>query len=321
MSQKILLTGASGFVGGAVMRCLHEQGYDVLAALRQLPDSLPKSVSVFKFSHLDAYTDWTKALTGVDTVIHCAARVHIMNDISTNPLADFRAVNVEATLNLARQAVDAGVRRFVFLSSIKVNGENTTGRHPYTADELPAPTDAYGISKQEAEAGLRIIAEETGLEVVIIRPVLVYGPGVKANFRAMIGWLDKGIPLPFGAINNRRSLVALENLTDLVSACIQHPAAANQTFLVSDGEDLSTTALLDRMSRALGRNSRLIPIPVSLLQFGARMLGKEALSQRLFGSLQVDIKKTRDLLGWIPPISVDQGLELTARDYQDKAVK
>jgi nucleoside-diphosphate-sugar epimerase len=238
-----------------------------------------------------------------------------MHDESSDPLAEFRKVNVEGTLNLARQAAEAGVRRFIFISSIKVNGEGTPLGSPYRADAQPQPADSYGISKMEAEQGLRALAAETGMEVVIIRPTLVYGPGVKANFLSMMRWLHKGVPLPFGAIHNQRSLVALDNLVDLIVTCIDHPAAANQTFLVSDGEDLSTTELLRRMATALGKPARLLPVPSWLLEAGASILGKKALSQRLCGSLQVDISKTRELLGWTPPLSVDAALRKTAAHF------
>jgi len=276
---------------------------------------------MFVFDRLDGSTEWSVALADVDTVVHSAARVHVMNDTESDPLAAFRLVNVAGTVNLARQAVAAGARRFVFISSIKVNGEGTPKGRPYKADDLPAPADPYGISKREAEDALRELAAETGLEVVIIRPVLVYGPGVKANFLAMMRWLDKGIPLPFGAINNLRSLVALDNLADLVVTCVDHPGAANETFLVSDGEDLSTSGLLRRMSRALGRPARLLPIPGILLQIAATSLGKRSLSQRLCGSLQVDIQKTRELLGWEPPVSVDDALRSAARHFQEVSSK
>jgi len=238
-----------------------------------------------------------------------------MHETANDPLAEFRKVNVDGTLNLARQAAAAGVRRFIFISSIKVNGEGSALGAPYLADAKPAPADPYGISKMEAEQGLRALAAETGMEVVIIRPVLVYGPGVKANFRSMMSWLNKGVPLPLGAIHNQRSLVALDNLVDLIVTCIDHPAAANQTFLVSDGEDLSTTELLRRMGAALGKPARLLPVPAFMLQAGAALLGKRDMAQRLCGSLQVDISKTRELLNWTPPVSVDQALAKTAAHF------
>lgn len=320
MSSTVLLTGATGFVGKAVLADLAGRGHAVRAAIRSAAPA-EFEAAPFSIAAIDAETDWRAALEGVEVVIHSAARVHVMNDTEADPLAAFRKVNVEGTLSLARQAVAAGARRFVFISSIKVNGEGTVSGRPYRADDEPAPADPYGISKMEAEQGLRELAMRTGLEVVIIRPVLVYGPGVKANFLAMMRWLDKGVPLPFGAIHNRRSLVALDNLVDLVRLCTTHPAAANQTFLVSDGEDLSTTSLLQRMAKALGKPARLLPVPAALLALGATLLGRRALSQRLCGSLQVDIEKTRSLLGWTPPVSVDRALAKAARHYQEQMNK
>ncbi|MDH0646287.1 SDR family oxidoreductase [Pseudomonas sp. GD03858] len=320
MSSTVLLTGATGFVGKAVLADLAARGHAVRAAIRSAAPA-EFEAAAFSIAAIDAETDWRAALEGVEVVIHSAARVHVMNDTEADPLAAFRKVNVEGTLNLAQQAVAAGARRFVFISSIKVNGEGTVSGRPYRADDEPAPADPYGISKMEAEQGLRELAMRTGLEVVIIRPVLVYGPGVKANFLAMMRWLDKGVPLPFGAIHNRRSLVALDNLVDLVRLCTTHPAAANQTFLVSDGEDLSTTSLLQRMAKALGKPARLLPVPAALLALGATLLGRRALSQRLCGSLQVDIEKTRSLLGWTPPVSVDRALAKAARHYQEQMNK
>jgi UDP-glucose 4-epimerase len=242
-------------------------------------------------------------------VVHTAARVHVVQEAAADPLEDFRRVNAQGTLNLARQAAAAGVRRFVFVSSIKVNGEATQLGSPFTADDLPAPLDAYGISKMEAEQGLRELAEQTGMEVVIIRPPLVYGPGVKANFAAMMRWLRRGVPLPLGAIHNVRSMVALGNLVDLLVTCLKHPASAGQTFLVSDGEDVSTTQLLRRTAHAMGKTAFLLPVPASLLKWAAAIMGKREVAQRLCGSLQVDIEKTRRLLGWNPPLTLDQGLK------------
>lgn len=311
----ILLTGASGFVGRAVLASLIQSRF-VRVALRR-PDAagIPEGVDVFEAS-LSPDQDWIKALSGVSSVIHCAARVHVMNEEATDPLAEFRRVNVDGTLRLARQAAEAGVKRFVFVSSIKVNGELSQPGQPFTADQIPAPGDPYGISKCEAEAGLRALSEETVMEVVVIRPPLVYGPGVKANFLAMMRWLQRGVPLPLGDVTeNRRSLVFLDNLADLIVTCVDHPAAANQTFLVSDDEDLSTAALLRRMAKALGRPARLIPVPVGLITLGAKLIGRSGIAQRLCGSLQLDIGKTKALLDWMPPISVDEGLRRTAAHW------
>lgn len=263
-------------------------------------------------ANLDPSTDWSAGLKGCAAVIHTAARVHVMNEKAQDPLAEFRRINVEGTLNLARQAAAAGVKRFVFLSSIKVNGEMTPIGQPFTVAQTAAPMDPYGISKAEAEDGLRCLGSETGMEIVIIRPPLVYGPGVRANFGRLVSAIGRGWPLPLGCVEqNRRSLVALDNLVDLILTCTSHPAAANQTFLVSDGEDLSTTELLRRIGRAMGRPTRLVPVPSRLLQAGALLAGKGDLAQRLLGNLQVDITHTRQTLGWYPPISVDEGLRRT----------
>ncbi|MGQ7957270.1 UDP-glucose 4-epimerase family protein [Pseudomonas sp. SP16.1] len=314
--MKVLLTGSTGFIGQALLARLSVQSaLDLVAISRRPASGLPAGVAHAQIAGIDADTSWQSILQDVEVVIHAAARVHVMNDKVADPLAEFRKVNVDGTLNLARQAVVAGAKRFIFISSIKVNGESTAPGKPYSAETQPAPVDPYGISKLEAELALQALAAETGLEVVIIRPPLVYGPGVKANFLSMMRWLSKGIPLPLGAIHNRRSLVALDNLVDLIATCIEHPAAANQTFLVSDGEDLSTSELLRRMGAALGRPARLLPVPSRLLEAGAAMLGRKALSQRLCGSLQVDIGKARELLNWSPPLSVDNALRKTAEHF------
>ncbi len=310
----ILVTGATGFVGNALLRRLcFDEASNLVVAVRSLTHVLPAGTRHVEIGSLGAPTDWKLALEGVRQVVHCAARVHVMDDTSADPLAEFRRVNVEGTANLARQAATAGVRRFVFLSSIKVNGELTTDGQSFAADDVPAPHDAYSVSKYEAEQSLRQIAAETGMEVVIIRSPLVYGPGVKANFAAMMQWLARGLPLPLAAVTqNRRSLVALDNLVDLIVTCLDHPAAAHQTFLVSDGEDLSTADLLRRMGGAMGCNARLFYVPTAGLKLAAQLVNKLGIYQRLCGSLQLDITKTRQLLGWVPPVSVNEGLRRAA---------
>lgn len=314
--KTIFVTGASGFVGGALVNRLASAGdCRVFALVRREGVTLPASAVPVRVG-ADYLAGESLALEGVDVLVHCAARVHVMSDASSDPLTEYRKVNVEGTLKLAEQAAQAGVRRFIFISSIKVNGEGTQMGAPYTADDVPAPCDPYGVSKMEAEQQLLSLAQRSGMEVVIIRPVLVYGPGVKANFRSMMNWLNKGAVLPLGAIRNQRSLVALDNLVDLIVTCLDHPAAANQTFLASDGDDMSTTDLLRRMGIALGKPARLIPVPAALLQLGATVLGRKAIGQRLCGSLQVDIGKTRQLLGWNPPLTVASALRKTAESFQ-----
>lgn len=288
------------------------------AALRKAGVSLPSGVLPVAVGELTCSTDWASALVGVDVVIHAAARVHVMKETACDSLAEFRKVNVDGTLRLARQAAAAGVRRFIFISSIKVNGESTPSGQPFHADQEPAPQDAYGISKLEAEQGLCQVARATGMEVVVVRPVLIYGPGVKANFQNMMRWVQRGIPLPFGAVDNRRSLISVVNLVDLIVTCIDHPQAANQTFLASDGEDVSLTQLLRQLGIVLGRPARLIALPQGALLLAARALGRRDLAQRLFGSLQVDIDKNLQLLGWVPPLTLEQGLAMTARSFLEK---
>lgn len=311
--MRVLLTGGNGLVGRALAMRLLAGGSMLRCAARQSL-SLPPAAKYFPIPDLASPVDWSAAVQDVDVVVHCAARVHVMRESVSDPLQAFRAVNVEATLALARQAASAGVRRFVFVSSIKVNGEYTLPGRPFTAEDEANPSDLYAQSKWEAEQGLQALGRETGMEIVIVRPPLVYGPGVGGNFQRMLGWLSRGVPLPLGTTGNRRSLVALDNLVDLLVTCIDHPAAANQVLLVSDGEDLSTTDLLRRLGQAMGKSARLLPVPVGLLQLLAYGLGKREVARRLCGSLQVDISKTQTLLGWKPPLSVDEGLRRCLRD-------
>jgi nucleoside-diphosphate-sugar epimerase len=305
--MNILLTGATGFVGSRLADLLlHRTSHQLTSAVRRQGTVVCGQKVVV--DSLNADTDWSKAVLNQKVVIHAAARAHVMSDQSSDPIEEYRKVNVEGTLNLARQSVEAGVQRFVYISSIKVNGEQTAPGKPFTERDAPAPSDPYGVSKMEAEEGLIELARNTELEVVIVRPPLVYGPGARGNFASMLNLVTRQLPLPLGSVNNKRSLVALDNLVDLIITCVEHPAAANQVFLVSDGHDVSTTELLRAVARAMGKSSRLLPIPASVLVIGAAVLGKKAVAQRLLGSLQVDISKARDLLDWEPPLSLEEGL-------------
>jgi len=307
--MKILVTGATGFVGNALCKHLTTHGHQVMRAIRR--DATLSGDIVF--SEIDGATDWAEALTGCDAVVHLAARVHVMDDTAQDPLALYQATNTEATLNLARQAAQTGLKRFVYISSIKVNGE---GRDtPYRETDVAAPEDAYAISKWEAEQGLQRIAAETGLEVVILRPPLVYGPGVKANFLQLMRMVERGWPLPLGAIRNRRSLLYLGNFVDAIRLCIEHPAAAGQTFLLDDGEPVSTPELVRALSHAMGRPARLLAVPVGILKSVGALLGKRAAVARLTGSLYLDCSAIRLRLGWAPPHTLAQGLVATIADW------
>lgn len=309
---KILLTGAGGFVGAGLLQRLLDDKCELTAVVRQPIAGLREAVSQVLVTAIDGAADFAAALNGVDAVIHLAARVHVMHDTSADPLAAFRNVNVAGTLNLARQAAAAGVKRFVFVSSVKVNGEITRPGEAFTAADVPNPQDAYGRSKYEAELALGQVTMETGMDVVIVRPPLVYGPGVKANFAALLKVVQRGWPLPLGAVRNQRSLVGLDNLVDFIVTCVCHPKAANQTFMVSDGHDVSTAELVRGMARATGVPARMLPVPVWVLQTAAALLGKGDSVQRLCSNLQVDISKSRNILGWTPPFSVEEELRRTA---------
>jgi len=305
---KVLVTGANGFIGRAVIERLRRDGYAVRAAIRENSDMLPSDVERTA-GDLHPDRDWSDSLHGVDVVIHLAARVHLMQDTAADPLDEYRRVNVLGTVTLASSAVAAGVRRFVYVSTLKVNGE--AGR--FAEHDQPSPAGPYAQSKYEAEVALRQIANERRLEVVIIRPPLVYGPGVEANLGLLMRAIARGIPLPLGAISNRRSLVGIDNLVDFITTCLAHPAAANETFLVADGEDLSTPDLVRRLARAMGRPARLFPMPSSLLRIGGSLWGRHDDVDRLLGSLQADISKARTRLSWSPPVGVDDGLMRAAR--------
>jgi nucleoside-diphosphate-sugar epimerase len=319
---KILITGATGFIGGAFLACLvGKPEYSIRIALRRPTRNIPFGGEPVVVEGLTPGAYWFDAVQGCDVIVHSAARVHVMDEKFVDPLQEFRLVNVEGTLNLACQAAAAGVKRFVFISSVKVNGEETILHRPYTENDAPAPEDPYGISKREAEDTLKDLALKTGMEVVIIRPPLVYGPGAQGNFQRLLYWVNKGIPLPFGAVNNKRSFISVANLVDLITICVEHPAAANQIFLAGDGEDLSTPELLRRVALALGKPSHVFPIPQDVLRWIALLLGKQKMIQRLCGSLQIDTGKARKVLGWTPPLTVDEGLRqaVTGKSFQDKA--
>lgn len=308
--MKILVTGANGFVGRALCDHFVANGHVVCPAVR-VPCGLRGEVAI---GPIDGDTLWEAALVDCQAVVHLAARVHMMRDQASAPCEIYHDVNVEGTLNLARQSVSAGVKRFVFVSSIKVNGEGRDAA--YREADAPVPEDPYAISKWEAEQGLWQIAQETGLEVVVLRPPLVYGPGVKANFRRLLETVARGWPLPLGAIENRRSLLYLGNFVDAIRVCVEHPAAAGQTFLVDDGRAVSTPDLIRAVAHAMGRPARLLSIPVGMLEFAGALLGKRAAVARLSGSLWVDGSLIRTRLGWTPPHSMEAGLAATVADLR-----
>jgi len=318
LSQSMLVTGATGFVGRSLCSRLRDDGFFVRGTQRNLEShlSLLQGIEPVLIDPLGPNTSWGASLDGIDTIIHLAARVHIMNDPSKDPLSEFRYVNVEGTSKLARDAVKSGVKRFVYISSIKVNGEKSS--RGYAQDSLAQPSDPYAISKWEAEQALRRIENETGLEVVVIRPTLVYGPGVKANFLNMMKTIQLGVPLPLASIKNKRSLIFIGNLVDAIVACSVQPEAAGKTYLVSDDEDISTPDLIRRIAKTLGQPARLFPMPLSLLRLAGRLAGKSNEVSRLTGSLTVDIVKIKQELGWVPPCSLDESLRLTAMWFKNQ---
>ncbi|ELH3005941.1 TPA: SDR family oxidoreductase [Vibrio vulnificus] len=309
--MKILITGYAGFVGCHLLNI-----FASLEDVNLLGRSQPEKCNQYLRSSIDSSSDYSAVLAQVKTVIHIAARVHVMNDELDDPLEEFRAVNTAGTMNLARQAAEAGVKRFIFVSSIKVNGESTTGKQAFTAQDTPSPKDPYGVSKAEAEEQLIALGKETGLEIVIIRPPLVYGEGVKANFASLMNLVSKGIPLPFGGItNNKRSLVSVDNLVDLIVTCIEHPKAANQVFLVSDDHDVSTSEMVRHMALALDKPTWQLPLPVWCYNLAGKLFNKSDVVDRLTGSLQVDITHTKETLGWTPPQSLQEGFKQTAEAF------
>ena len=315
--QKLMVTGANGFIGRSLLKRLVIENYDVRIVVRnELGINCNEAIEIIKFDELSPFYDWEKALKNVQTILHLASRVHVMKDAAKDPIHEYSLINVDSTLNLARQASKLGVRRFIYLSSVKVNGEHTIQGNPFFAHSLPSPQDPYSYSKFQAELGLKEIGAETGMEIVIIRPPLVYGPGVKANFLIIMNLLWHSVPMPLGSINNLRSLVAVDNLIDFLIKCINHPNAVNQTFLVSDGEDISTTNLLYKLGDKLGKPARLIKISSSKLEYMLKLVGRTSAASRLCSSLQVDISKSRKLLEWKPLISVDEGLSRVAEDFK-----
>jgi nucleoside-diphosphate-sugar epimerase len=314
MNKLVLVTGANGFVGQSLCKQFEADELSIRCVVRTA-NHAHQGKTFFPVGDIGLNTDWSAALEGVEQVVHLASRAHITRESSTDPLGEYRRVNVEGTRRLVQQAIVAGVQRFVYVSSVKVNGEMTTDS-PYQEDDNPEPEDAYGISKWEAEQVLWDVTQGTGCEAVVLRPPLMYGPGVKANFLRLMHAVQRGIPLPFAAVQNKRSLLYVDNLVDAIRVCLHHPQAAGQTFLVSDGEDVSTPELIRRIARALNRTARIVPVPMFLLQTGAALIGKTSAMNRLTGSLQINSHKIHQQLGWHPSFSMSQGLEETSRWFQ-----
>lgn len=316
--MKLMITGATGFVGNALLNKLLREQYELVAVTRAVSRTLKKSTVRTVARELTAEQHWGDILQGVDVVVHLAARVHLMKDNAVDPLSECREVNTHATLNLAKQAADAGVKRFIFMSTIKVNGETSPPNAAFKESDISAPVDPYAISKWEAEQGLQRLAQQTGMEVVVIRPPLVYGPGVKGNFASLMRWISRGWPLPFGAVENKRSILALENLIDFIETCLTHPAAGNELFLVADREALTSAELAEKIATAHGRQVRLWPAPTSVMTFLAGLSGKGSVVQRLFGSLCIDASKAEKLLGWVPKVTIEQQLHKIVENQRSK---
>ncbi len=318
--SKILITGITGFVGKAVCKRLRQDKDHMLTGSTRTKDlgSGPERVPLYHIPEIGPNTDWTQAVSGADVVIHLAARVHIMKDRATNPLAEFRKVNTEGTIKLAKQAAVAGVKRFIFISTVKVAGERSP-EGGFTETETPKPEDAYGISKWEAEQALTNLSKTAKMDIVILRPPLVYGPGVKGNFSSLMSAIKKGLPLPLGAIQNHRSLLFVDNLADAIAVAVTHPGAANQTFFISDKETISTPDLIRKTAAALGRKPRLINLPIGLLRFAGALTGKTGAVQRLIGSLTVNTDLIQTQLEWQPPFSIETGLKNTADWFKSNA--
>ncbi|MCR6477494.1 NAD-dependent epimerase/dehydratase family protein [Variovorax sp. ZS18.2.2] len=313
--MKCMMTGGSGFIGRSLYPQLKSLGHRVRCGLRHA--STPAGMHSADFvdvGSIDAFTDWGRVLFDAEVVVHLAARAHVIRERNLDPLSEFRTVNVQGTLNLARQAADSGVCRFVFISSIGVNGSESV--RPFTEVDVPAPQEPYAVSKMEAETGLFEIGKKTGMEVVVIRPPLVYGAGAPGNFGRLIKAVKSGIPLPFGAVHNQRTLVGIDNLTSLIACCIEHPSAANQVFLAGDAEDISTSDLLRLVGESLNRRARLIPVPVALMEAIGSAVGRRATVRKICGSLQIDISKAREVLGWEPPLSAVEGLKRAALEVR-----
>lgn len=311
--MNILVTGATGFLGQAVCEALAAQTDNQVLGTSRSAGTGP--VPLVAVGDIAAATDWSGALQGIEVVVHIAARLNLQGDTSPDPLAEYRRTNLEGTLALARQALAAGVRRLIFISSVGVNGSFTTGT-PFDETSVPVPDGDYAISKFEAEEGLRALVQGTTMDVVIIRPPLIYAAHARRNFPRLLKLVDSGLPLPFAAVDNRRSMVALENLVDFIVLCTRHPAAGNQLFLISDGEDASTAQIVRYLAASMGRSPRLVPVPDGLMRWGARLAGKQNMYTTLCASLQVDSGKARRLLGWVPPLTLEQALHKTGRAYK-----